>query len=102
MVCSVRVLSIRAGEEFLEDRLQARQARGRDGDVQLDGCPDCDVARVPEEISFFPVVWQVGDFDGCRGAGEDADSQDAEQGHPCAEVDLQFPEHGQWDRDGEE
>lgn len=97
---SPRTEAVRAAKHALEEWSQGGQARGCDAHVHFCCGPDGDVARVPKEVAFLAVVGQIGDFDGCGGASEEAQAQNAHQSHSRAQVDVQVPEHGQWDDQG--
>lgn len=97
-----RTPGVYTSEPALEERAQARQAPGDDADVELDGGPDGNVARVPQPVAQLAVVGDVAELDKGSGAGEDAEAQHAEQRDARARVHVEPPQHGRRDDNGEQ
>lgn len=94
--------AVHRAQELFEQRPQRRQAAGDDADVQLDDAPHGEVHRVPQPVATDAVRAQVRDaHDGARGR-EAAEAEDEEQRQlgPLGDVDV--PQHGQGDADGED
>lgn len=50
---------------------------------------------------MLAVVDEIGDFDGCCGAGEEAEAEDGDEGGPCALGEGDGPEDGCGEENGE-
>lgn len=86
----------------LEQRPQRRNAAGNDAHIALHHGPDAHVARVPEPVAGLAVVDDRGDFSNSRTAREAAQPERQNQRGPCSPVDVEVPEHGHGNDDGEE
>lgn len=97
-----RALAVGAAEEASKDGSQTGETTSNDADVEFQTCPDGNVSRVPEPVTQLAVVCNVAQLYKRGSAGKDTEAQDADEGDSCAEVNVEFPEHGRGDDDGEE